>query len=276
MKEVLYETTDAVATITLNRPDKLNALTEVMENELHEAMSIADRDEAVRCIILTGAGRGFCAGADISRLNSLSGKNLKEVDPEEIKQQIVPPRPKEGVREDFQRCWSYFPAISKPIIAAINGPTVGLGFILTLYCDVRIASDQARFSTAFAKRGLIAEHGIAWMLPRLIGISNALDLLYSARTISAEDALRMNLVSQVVPQDLMMEQAVDYARMLSTQVSPRSLKEMKREVYNGLFQSLNVAIDDADDDMVRSFASDDFKEGVAHFIEKRPPRFTGR
>ncbi len=276
MKEVLYETTDAVATITLNRPDKLNALTEVMENELHEAMSIADRDEAVRCIILTGAGRGFCAGADISRLNSLSGKNLKEVDPEEIKQQIVPPRPKEGVREDFQRCWSYFPAISKPIIAAINGPTVGLGFILTLYCDVRIASDQARFSTAFAKRGLIAEHGIAWMLPRLIGISNTLDLLYSARTISAEDALRMNLVSQVVPQDLLMEKTVDYARMLSTQVSPRSLKEMKREVYNGLFQSLNEAIDDADDDMVRSFASDDFKEGVAHFIEKRPPRFTGR
>jgi enoyl-CoA hydratase/carnithine racemase len=276
MKEVLYETTDAVATITLNRPDKLNALTEVMENELCEAMSIADRDEAVRCIILTGAGRGFCAGADISRLNSLSGKNLKEVDPEEIKQQIVPPRPKEGVREDFQRCWSYFPAISKPIIAAINGPTVGLGFILTLYCDVRIASDQARFSTAFAKRGLIAEHGIAWMLPRLIGISNALDLLYSARTISAEDALRMNLVSQVVPQDLLMEKTVDYARMLSTQVSPRSLKEMKREVYNGLFQSLNEAIDDADDDMVRSFASDDFKEGVAHFIEKRPPRFTGR
>ncbi len=276
MKEVLYETTDAVATITLNRPDKLNALTEVMENELCEAMSIADRDEAVRCIILTGAGRGFCAGADISRLNSLSGKNLKEVDPEEIKQQIVPPRPKEGVREDFQRCWSYFPAISKPIIAAINGPTVGLGFILTLYCDVRIASDQARFSTAFAKRGLIAEHGIAWMLPRLIGISNTLDLLYSARTISAEDALRMNLVSQVVPQDLLMEKTVDYARMLSTQVSPRSLKEMKREVYNGLFQSLNVAIDDADDDMVRSFASDDFKEGVAHFIEKRPPRFTGR
>ncbi|HIL68981.1 MAG TPA: enoyl-CoA hydratase [Verrucomicrobia bacterium] len=276
MKEVLYETTDAVATITLNRPDKLNALTEVMENELCEAMSIADRDEAVRCIILTGAGRGFCAGADISRLNSLSGKNLKEVDPEEIKQQIVPPRPKEGVREDFQRCWSYFPAISKPIIAAINGPTVGLGFILTLYCDVRIASDQARFSTAFAKRGLIAEHGIAWMLPRLIGISNTLDLLYSARTISAEDALRMNLVSQVVTQDLLMEKTVDYARMLSTQVSPRSLKEMKREVYNGLFQSLNEAIDDADDDMVRSFASDDFKEGVAHFIEKRPPRFTGR
>ncbi len=276
MKEVLYETTDAVATITLNRPDKLNALTEVMENELCEAMSIADRDEAVRCIILTGEGRGFCAGADISRLNSLSGKNLKEVDPEEIKQQIVPPRPKEGVREDFQRCWSYFPAISKPIIAAINGPTVGLGFILTLYCDVRIASDQARFSTAFAKRGLIAEHGIAWMLPRLIGISNTLDLLYSARTISAEDALRMNLVSQVVPQDLLMEKTVDYARMLSTQVSPRSLKEMKREVYNGLFQSLNEAIDDADDDMVRSFASDDFKEGVAHFIEKRPPRFTGR
>lgn len=101
---------------------------------------------------------------------------------------------KEGAREDFQRCWSYFPAISKPIIAAVNGPTVGLGFILTLYCDVRIASDQARFSTAFSKRGLIAEHGIAWMLPRLIGISNALDLLYSARTISAEEALRMNLV----------------------------------------------------------------------------------
>lgn len=275
-EQIQYDVTEAIATITLNRPDKLNALTKTMENELFSAMDHADKDDQVRVLILTGAGRGFCAGADISALDALSGQDLKKGDSGELKERIVPDRKRDGARVDFQKCWSYFPSIQKPIIAAINGHSVGLGFILPLYCDIRIASDQAKFGTAFSRRGLIAEHGVSWMLPRLIGISNALDLLFSARIIQADEALRMNLVSRVVPHDQFTETVRGYAAELAKNVSPRSMREMKREVYNALFQTLEEAIHDANADMMKSFACEDFKEGVAHFMEKRPPKFTGR
>ena len=185
---VLEDISDQVATITLNRPDRLNALTRQVEEELAAAMQRADESEDVRVIILTGAGRGFCAGADMESLGEIGSVDWENVDLEELKQQIVPPVPRPDTAVDFQKKYSYFPAISKPVIGAINGAAVGLGFILPLYCDIRIASDKARFGTAFAQRGLIAEHGVSWMLPRLVGISNALDLLYSARLIDAEIA----------------------------------------------------------------------------------------
>ncbi|MCZ6674385.1 MAG: enoyl-CoA hydratase-related protein, partial [Verrucomicrobia bacterium] len=195
---------------------------------------------------------------------------------DEMKEKIFKGNPREGVPEDFQKKYSYFPAVSKPIICAINGASVGVGFILPLYCDIRFASEEAKFGTAFSRRGLIAEHGVSWLLPRLVGISNALDLLYSARIFQAPEALKMGLVSRVLPADTLMEQARDYAGMLVNEVSPRSLREIKREVYNALFQTLGEAIDEANEDMVKSFACEDFKEGVAHFLEKRPPKFTGK
>jgi len=171
---------------------------------------------------------------------------------------------------------SYFPAIGKPILAAINGSAVGLGFILTLYCDLRFASDQARFGTAFSRRGLIAEHGISWMLPRLVGVSNALDLLFSARLIDASEALRLGLVNRVLPQAEFMDGVRTYARELATLVSPRSLRVMKKQVYEALFQTLAEATDIANVEMMKSFGSADFREGVAHFLSKRPPVFTGK
>src|SRR5262245_1316435 len=185
-QEILYRVEDRVATITLNRPDKLNAYTQVMSGELREAFAKADADEAVRAIVLTGAGRGFCAGADMARLSSAAaGKsNLRNEGD----------WPTEGLAANFaQRC-SYILGVKKPIIAGINGAVAGIGLVLTLYCDIRYMAAGAKLTTAFARRGLIAEHGIAWMLPRLIGPMHALDLLLSARTISAEEAERMGLV----------------------------------------------------------------------------------
>jgi enoyl-CoA hydratase/carnithine racemase len=274
-QETLYNVADRVATITLNRPDKLNAWTGTMEQEVRAAMHEAESDANVRVIILTGGGRGFCAGADMSLLGSIAQQGLGDQGREHVLRNTGNGG-RAGARADFQKKYSYFPSIQKPVIAAVNGPAVGLGFIITLYCDLRFASDAARFGTAFAKRGLIAEYGISWILPRLIGPANAMDMLFSARLVDASEALRMGLVNQVFPQDSFMHSVNAYAKDLANNVSPRSLRVIKEQVYNGMFQTLSEAFEGAEQEMVQSLQCEDFKEGVAHFLEKRAPAFTGR
>jgi enoyl-CoA hydratase/carnithine racemase len=274
-QEILYQVADRVATITFNRPDKLNAWTSTMEREVPAAIYDAEKDESVRAIILTGAGRGFCSGADMSLLGSIATEGLNYQNPQNFLRNTDNGK-RTNVRQDFQKKYSYFPSISKPIIGAVNGPAVGLGFILSLYCDLRFASDGARFGTAFARRGLIAEYGIAWMLPRLIGPANAMDLLFSARLIDANEALRMGLVNRVFPQDHFLESVQGYAKELASNVSPRSLRIIKEQVYNGMFQTLGESFETAEKEMLLSLQCEDFKEGVAHFVEKRAPVFTGR
>jgi enoyl-CoA hydratase/carnithine racemase len=274
-QEILYDVKDRIATITLHRPDKLNAWTEVMGVEVRRAMGEAALDEAVRVIILTGAGRGFCAGADMGLLSNIAGAG--SAGGESARPAPRGAAPSEGsTRLDFQGPFAYFPSIPKPVIAAINGAAAGLGLVIALYCDLRLAGDAAVFTTAFSRRGLIAEHGVSFMLPKLIGLHNALDLLLSARKIDAPEALRMGLVSQVLPQAELMEGARAYARELADLVSPRSMAVMKRQIWEAQFQTLAEATDVAAEEMRRSFATADFKEGVAHFLEKRPPSFTGR
>ena len=274
-EQILYDVADGVATVTLNRPDKLNASTERMEKEVQAAMAQAEADDAVRVIVLTGAGRGFCAGADLQDLAKVASAS-SPADLERVLKDRFAGRQRADARPDFQKACSYFLAIGKPIIGAINGSAVGLGFVLALYCDLRFASDQARLGTAFSRRGLIAEHGISWMLPRLVGVPCALDLLFSARLIDASEALRMGLVNRVLPQAELMDGVRAYARELAAMVSPRSLRVMKKQVYEALFQTLGEATDVANVEMMKSFGSADFREGVAHFVEKRPPAFTGK
>jgi enoyl-CoA hydratase/carnithine racemase len=274
-QETLYSVADRIATITLNRPDKLNAWTAIMEQEVRSAIEEAERDENVRVIVLTGAGRGFCAGADMSLLSSVVASGVDE----RVRKQASSSSttgPVDGVRPDFRKKYSYFPALGKPVIAAINGPVVGLGLVIALYCDLRFASDAAKFSTAFARRGLIAEYGLAWILPRLVGHANALDLLFSARMVDSAEALRMGLVNQVFPQDTFLAKVTEYARDVAANSSPRSTRIMKRQVYDAMFQTLGEAFDVAEREMLASLQCEDFKEGVAHFLEKRPPVFTGR
>jgi len=267
--DVLYGVDAGVATVTLNRPDRLNAWCASLDADVRAAMRDASDDDAVRVIILTGAGRGFCAGADMNVLQGIQDGDTSA--------RPGPPAPWDAAaRADFQKQYSWFPAVPKPIIGAINGPCAGLGMVLALYTDIRFASDAAVFSTAFSRRGLIAEHGISWLLPRLIGMANAADLLFSARRIDAAEARAIGLVSRVIAHPQFMAEVTAYARMLATEVSPRSLREMKRELWNAQFQGLGEAIEAANTDMVGSFASADFKEGVAHYLEKRPAAFTGQ
>lgn len=274
-QETLYAVADRVATITLNRPDKLNAWTATMEQEVRASMYEAERDPNVRVIVLTGAGRGFCAGADMSLLGAIAQQGLGDHGQESFLRNSDNGK-RQNIRPDFQKKYSYFPSLEKPVIAAVNGPAVGLGFIISLYCDLRFASDSARFGTAFAKRGLIAEYGLAWLLPRLIGPANALDMLFSARLVDASDALRMGLVNQVFPQSSFMDGVSAYAKELAYSVSPRSMRVIKEQVYNAMFQTLSEAFEASEKEMVQSLQCEDFKEGVAHFLEKRAAAFTGK
>ena len=273
-QEILYDVSERIATITLNRPDKLNAWTAQMDKDVRAAIAAAEADDGVRVIVLTGAGKGFCAGADMSLLQGLTSG--LPTDAEAALGHHTSGPVKDSVRPDFQRKYSYFPSLQKPVIGALNGHAVGLGLILALYCDLRFASTEAKFGTAFARRGLIAEYGVAWMLPRLIGPANAMDLLLSARIITAEEALRLGLVNRVFPAETFAEDVRAYARYLTSEVSPRSMAVIKQQVYNGLFQTLEEATVSAEQAMIESLKSEDFKEGVAHFLEKRAPVFTGR
>jgi len=268
---VLYDVADRICTITLNRPDKLNAWTRQMHVDLRDAMQNAGSDPDVRAIILTGAGRGFCAGADMSGLQAIgagaaidrSSKSASDLSGG-------------STLAEFRMPYSYFPAIPKFIIAAINGPAAGLGFVIPLYADLRFAAESAVFTTAFAQRGLIAEHGISWLLPRIVGLPAALDLLCSARKFRAPEALALGLVSRVIGDDKLMAETRAYARLLADTVSPRSVAVMKRQIWEAEFQSLAEATVQANHEMELSFHTADFKEGVAHFLEKRAARFIGR
>jgi enoyl-CoA hydratase/carnithine racemase len=275
--EILYDVSDKIATITLNRPEKLNAWTGVMEGEVREALIEASADGEVGAIILTGAGRGFCSGADMNNLDSIqqgaagggpTSDSVRAVD------NAIPGGL--SLSNDFSLRYTYFPTVPKPIIAAINGPAAGLGLIMALYCDVRFASDAAVFSTAFARRGLIAEHGISWMLPALIGPANALDITLSGRKFDAAEAKEMGLVGKVFPMESFMDEVRAYATEMATLASPRSIRVMKRQIYQAMLNSLEHSVLLANSEMPASFESEDFKEGVAHFVERRAPHFTGR
>lgn len=268
---ILYDVSDRICTVTLNRPDKLNAWTRQMHLDLKDAMYKAGADSEIRAIILTGAGRGFCAGADMGGLQAIGAG--ASTDRSSKAQDGLPGG---SSLAEFRMNYSYFPAIPKFIIAAINGPAAGLGMVIPLYADLRFAGDSAVFTTAFAQRGLIAEHGISWLLPRLVGLPAALDLLCSARKFRAPEALALGLVNRVIPDDKLMAETRAYATLLANTVSPRSVAVMKRQLWEAQFQTLAESTTQANHEMELSFQTADFKEGVAHYLEKRAARFTGK
>lgn len=272
--EILYTVEDPVATITLNRPAQLNAWTETMANEVRDALGRAERDPAVVGIVLTGAGRGFCAGADMNRLTALSGAAQREggVD-EEVFASQAPKPGDESWGPDLRGTYTYLLSVPKPIIGAINGAVAGMGVPIVLSCDVRFMSQDAVLTTSFAQRGLIAEWGISWLLTRLVGPAHALDLLYTARMVKGDEAARIGLVNWAVPADEVVSAAQDYVRNLAATSSPTSMAIMKRQVYSELHAGLGAAERQAIELMQESFQRPDFAEGVRSFLERRPPQF---
>ena len=269
-KEIGYEVEDPIATITLNRPDQLNAWTDQMADEVRHAFARAEEDPCVVVIVLTGAGRGFCAGADMKRLQKLSsGKGSGEDRDDSLRADPGDA----AMGESFRGRYSYLMSISKPVIAAVNGPCAGMAVPISLCCDMRFASSKAVFTTAFAKRGLIAEWGISWLLTRLIGPAHAMDLILSARRVEADEAERLGLVNRVYPHDELMPAVYAYAREMAENCSPASLAIMKKQIYQDMSEDLAGANADSQRLMIESFNRPDFKEGVDSFLEKRPPRF---
>lgn len=252
---VLFTVDDGVCTLTLNNPERRNAWNLAMEQQYFALLDRADTDPAVRAIVVTGSGSSFCPGLDTKGLGAVSATG---------KLDLTGRRPQT------------FPlAVRKPMIAAINGACAGIGLTQAINCDVRFAARGARFSTAYARRGLPAEYGSSWLLPRLIGVENALDLLLSARVFDADEAKALGLVSRVCDLDAVVGDAQAYARDLAAHCSPRSMAAIRRQVYGDLSRSF-------DESMVHTLAlmqefagNADFVEGVASFVEKRPPDFAG-
>ena len=278
-EDITYEVKGRTGLITLNRPEKLNAWTGAMEKSIKRALHDAVEDDTVRVIVITGAGRGFCAGADMDLLQSIKPTNWEDRETAaaareetyDFKSGLGP-----DVSPHYGGRFGYLFQIKKPIIAAINGPAAGLGLVFALYADMRFAGSDAKFTTAFAQRGLIAEHGISWLLPRLIGPAHALDVLMSARKFTAAEAERFGLVNKVFAQENFLPAVMDYAATLAETVSPRSMGVMKAQIWKALFQNFDEALEVGDTEMQKSFATADFKEGVAHFVEKRKANFTGK
>jgi enoyl-CoA hydratase/carnithine racemase len=269
-EQILYEVEGAAAIISLNRPKQLNAWTDRMGAEVKHAMAAAETDKRVVAIILTGAGRGFCAGADMFLLKSISEGGAQEKIPDEL----TGADPGDAAMGDaFRGTYTYLLSIRKPIIAAVNGPVAGMAVPIVACCDIRFAGSEASFTTAFSKRGLIAEWGSSWILPRLLGPAHALDLLMSARKIDAEEAARIGLVNRVIPAAELMAYTRQYVEDLAANCSPTSMMIMKRQVYQHLTADLGQAEKEAISLMLDSFKRPDFKEGVVSFLEKRPPKF---
>jgi enoyl-CoA hydratase/carnithine racemase len=268
-EHITYEVDDPTATLTLSRPDRLNAWTPTMEREVKQALAAAEADPKVVGIVLTGAGRAFCAGADMGTLQSLASCSPLR----DLAQGSGADAGDEGIDPGYRRTYSYLASIRKPILAAVNGPCVGMAVPIVCFADLRFASDRAYFMTAFARRGLVAEWGSSWVLPRLVGSANAFDLLFSSRKVAADEALRMGLVNRVVPHDELLTEARDYIRQLADHCSPGSMAAMKRQIYEDLMKPLDGALAEANRLMLASLEADDFREGVSAFLEKRAPRF---
>ncbi|MFV0524043.1 MAG: enoyl-CoA hydratase-related protein [Acidimicrobiales bacterium] len=268
--EISYEVIGSAGVLTLRRPETLNALTLPMLASVERTVRRAVADPEVTAVIITGDGRGFCSGLDASALAAFAETGSAGRGGGDTGDGADHPAPGE---DHLHGLFSYLIQQPKPIIAAINGVAAGGGFVLAAKCDLRFASTAASFTTVFSKRGLIAEHGTTWLMPRMVGVGDALDLLWSSRRIDATEAHRIGLVQRVVPADELVSDAVAYVDDLTANVSPASLADTKRLTYRHLGLDHTTAFEEADVAGWAAMDRPDAREGVASLIERRPPAF---
>jgi enoyl-CoA hydratase/carnithine racemase len=268
LKLVRYEISDKVAIITLNRPDRLNSWTGRMHTEYRWALAEADGNRSARVIVVTGAGRAFCAGADSRALSGHVERGVYDAGtPDDLGS------PGYGVDPRFDADFAYHFGLNKPIIAAINGPAAGVGLVLACFCDIRFAAPGVKLTTAHGRLGLPAEYGLSWLLPRMIGLTRANDLLLSSRVFLSEEAAEMGLVNEVVPSERLMARVMEYAGQLATTVSPSSLRVTRCQIYTDMHGDVASSVNRAQGLLEEMVKGPDFAEGVAAFQEKRAPRF---
>jgi enoyl-CoA hydratase/carnithine racemase len=268
-KVVVYEASEAIATITLNRPDRLNAWTGRMNLEYRTALARAADDPAVRVIVVTGQGRGFCSGADA---DALAGHVERGAYDDGLPERV--PRPGWGVRPEFDAELAYHLGIDKPVIAMVNGPAAGLGFALMCWCDLRFAAAGARLTSAHGRLGLPVEFGLSWLLPRIVGLTRAADILLSSRIFTAEEGFEMGLFNAVLPPGELPAHVRAYARQLASAVAPTSLAVTKRQLYRDLLTAdPGASVRDSEQTMTVMMGEPEYREGVAALREKRPPRY---
>ncbi|BBL79696.1 2-(1,2-epoxy-1,2-dihydrophenyl)acetyl-CoA isomerase [Rubrobacter xylanophilus] len=259
---ILYEKSGAVATISLNRPDRLNAFDGAMHRELHAALDEAAADEGVRCLVLRGEGRGFSAGAD------LKSEDLRREDGD-------PPDLGEYLRKSYSVTVTKMVEMEKPIVAALHGPVYGAGVGVALACDMRVAAESARFSVAFIKIGLMPDAGVSFFLPRVVGLGRAMEMSMLGEEVDAEEAHRIGLVNRVVPDERLREEAAGLARRLAA-LPTRALAQIKRSLYSSFESNLETALEREAGGQSLCGRTADHREGVAAFFERREPRFSGR
>ncbi len=265
-QDILYEVDGPIATLTLNRPDKLNAYTATMGLEIEDAFNAADADDNVRVIIVTGAGRGFCAGADISSGANAFNRDSASMGGGEVRERRASGG---GFVDAIYNC-------RKPSIVAINGPAVGIGSTLTLPMDIRIAAEGARFGFVFARRGLVPEAGSAWFLPQLVGLSQALSWCLSGRIFNAEEAKAGGLISEIVPPDQLLARARELAMEIAENTSPIAIALTRQMLWRFADASSHKEVMKVDGPLIGELgAGPDVREGVTAFLEKRAPRFPG-
>ena len=259
---VLYEVRDTgVAVLTLNQPERMNGWGGGLATAFYEHLDDAEADPAVRAIVVTGKGRAFCAGADMGSLNTISNATVDGAGGTDVGKLV-------GARHPH-----FVMTMRKPVVAAINGACAGMGLTMALVCDVRFAAAGAKFTTSFARRGLIAEYGISWILPRVVGWGTALDLLLSGRVFLADEAAELGLVKEVVPPDELLPRAIGYAEDIAANCAPSSLAVIKQQVYADTMRDVFEASDRAEKLMHESMQRPDFIEGITSFFEKRPANF---
>jgi enoyl-CoA hydratase/carnithine racemase len=263
-----FEVVDRIATITLCRPDRLNAWTGRMHTEYRHAVAAAEADPEVRVLVVTGAGRGFCAGADAKALDKHAEAGRYD---DGVREPLATPG--YGVRTEFDHAFAFHYGLRLPVVAAVNGAAAGVGLVLACYADLRFAAAGAKLTTAHGRLGLPAEFGLSWVLPRLIGTGHAADLLLSSRVVLAEEAASMGLVNKVVPAEALMATTHEWARTVATQVSPASVAASKRQLYADLHGDVGTSVSNAERLLERHVQGPDYAEGVQALLEKRPPRF---
>jgi enoyl-CoA hydratase/carnithine racemase len=268
LKVTRYEVRERIAIITLHRPERLNAWTGRMHAEYRMLLAAAAEDTGVRVIVVTGSGRGFCAGADAQALEGHVARGHYD---DGLGDDVA--MPGYGVRPEFEADFAYHFGIPKPIIAMINGPAAGVGFVLACYCDLRFAAEDAKLTTSHGRLGLPAEYGLSWLLPRLIGVGHATDLLLSSRVVLGREAVDIGLVNRAVPGEQLGAATWTYAQQLAQEVAPSSLAATKLQLYRDLHGDVVSSVNDAGSRMEEMMRGADFAEGVAALTEKRAPRF---